>query len=244
MKPVSCPASYTDANVPLKVVEAVKALLGVRITTSNDLCLIESGLRPLSAIVKTRQRKFFQKMLEARSDMTDDPFMHVFGITGEMNTVMWRYIEGINGENDFVLEEIAEIKDSVTNQPPSATKFRTYLAMNPTLETHPLYTSNSPTLPDYLRINFTRYRLSSHRLRVEVGRWSRTPHDQRLCPCGIGVQDEMHVFHCPVVKDIFDSVDKNYASLSDIFADTTVEDLQVLYKVLNKLYETEHQLAE
>ena len=208
--------------------KVVKVLLGVRITTSNDMCMIESGLRPFSAIVKTRQRKFFQRMLDARSDMTDDPFMHVFGITREMNTV----------------KEIAEIKDSVMNQPPSATKFRTYLAMNPTLETHPLYTANSPTLQDYLRINFTRYRLSSHRLRVEVGRWSRTPHDQRLCPCGIGVQDEMHVFHCPVVKDIFDSVDKNYASLSDIFVDTTVEDLQVLYKVLNKLYETEHQLAE
>ena len=116
--------------------------------------------------------------------------------------------------------------------------------MNPTLETHPLYTSNSPTLPDYLRINFTRYRLSSHQLRVEVGRWSRTPHDQRLCSCGNGVQDEMHIFHCPIVKYIFDSVDKNYASLSDIFVDTTAEDLQVLYKVLDKLYETEHQLAE
>ena len=47
-------------NVPLKMVEimymkAVKALLGVRITTPNDLCLIEGGLRPLSAIVKSRQ---------------------------------------------------------------------------------------------------------------------------------------------------------------------------------------------
>ena len=49
-------------NVPLKMVEtmymkAVKALLGVRITTPNDLCLIEAGLRPLRAIVKTRQKK-------------------------------------------------------------------------------------------------------------------------------------------------------------------------------------------
>ena len=46
-------------NTPLKMVEtmymkAVKALLGVRITTPNELCLIEAGIRPLTTIVKSR----------------------------------------------------------------------------------------------------------------------------------------------------------------------------------------------
>ena len=239
-------------NVPLKMVEAmymkaVKALLGVRITTPNDLCLVEAGLRPLSGIVKSRQKKFFSKMLEARSDMTDDPFIHVFGITQEMNSVMWRYIETItnSGDIDFIADELSVIKESIVNHPPSASKFTTYQTLNPTLEVHPLYSTKSPTLPDYLRINFTRYRLSSHRLRVEVGRWSHTPRDQRLCSCGTGVQDEMHIFQCPNVRDILESADKQYNSPSDIFDDTTVKDLQVLYKVLDKLYESdEQQLAE
>ena len=235
-------------NVPLKMVEAmymkaVKALLGVRITTPNDLCLVEAGLRPLSGIVKSRQKKFFSKMLEARSNMTDDPFIHVFGITQEMNSVMWRYIETItnSGDTDFIADELSVIKESIVNHPPSASKFTTYQTLNPTLEVHPLYSTKSPTLPDYLRINFTRYRLSSHRLRVEVGRWSHTPRDQRLCSCGTGVQDEMHIFQCPNVRDILESTDKQYNSPSDIFDDTTVEDLQVLYKVLDKLCESDKQ---
>ena len=238
-------------NVPLKLVEtmymkAVKALLGVRITTPNDLCLVEAGLRPLSAIVKSRQKKFFAKMLEARSDMTDDPFMHVFGITREMNRVMWRYIEGIteSGDTDFVASELSEIRESIMSQPPSASKFVTYRTLNPNLEVHPLYSSKAPILPDYQRINFTRYRLSSHRLRIEVGRWSHTPRDLRVCPCGTGVQDEFHIFHCLKVRDIFESAHRDYNSPADLFDDTTVEDLRVLNKVLDKLCETDEQVAD
>ena len=45
--------------------------------------------------------------------------------------------------------------------------------------------------------------------------------------------------------DIFEYADKGYNSLSDIFDNTTVQDLQVLYKVLDKLCGCdEQQLAE
>ena len=175
-------------NVPLKMVEAmymkaVKALLGVRITTPNDLCLVEAGLRPLSGIVKSRQQKFFLKMLETRSDMSDDPFIHAFGITREMNSVMWRYIETItsSGDTDFIADEVSKIKESIMDQPPTASKFRTYQTLNPTLEVHPLYSTKSPTIPDYLRINFTRYRLSSHRLKIEIGLWRHTHSVTNAC---------------------------------------------------------------
>ena len=233
-------------NVPLKMVEtmymkAVKALLGVRITTPNDLCLIEAGLRPLTAIVKTRQNKFFAKMLEARADMTDDPFMHAFGITRDMNKTMWTYIESVMHGDDFVADEIAQIKENIETQPTSATKFQTYRVLNPTLETHPLYSNAAPTIPDYLRISFTRYRVSSHRLRVEVGRWSRTPPEERVCSCGTGIQNELHIFQCPLVDELFKSSSKSYSAPADLFEDTKVEDLEILHKVLNKLYEKDEQ---
>ena len=159
---------------------------------------------------------------------------------------VWRYIEGItnSGDTDFVVNELSEIRESIMNQAPSASKFVTYWTSNPTLDVHPLYSTKSPTLPDYLRINFTRYRLSSHRLRIEIGRWSRTPREQRVCPCGTGTQDKIHIFHCPKVRDIFESADKEYDSPLDIFNDVTVEDLQVLYKVLDKLCETDEQIAD
>ena len=234
-------------NVPLKMAEsmymkAVKALLGVRITTPNDLCLIESGLKPLKSIVQKRQKKFFEKMLDARSDMNDDPFMHAFGVTKDMNKTMWTYIESVMDLDDAAIENgLSDVKVSIQNQPLTATKFHTYQTLNPTLDVHPLYTASAPTIPDYLRIEFTRYRLSSHRLRVEIGRWSRTPPEERVCSCGTGIQNESHIFECPLVEELFQTSDKSYSSPADLFRDTNIEDLKILYKVLNKLYETDEQ---
>ena len=57
-------------------------------------------------------------------------------------------------------------------------------------------------LPEHLRISFSRLRLGSHRLRIETGRWSRLPREDRKCPCG-GVQDECHaVLECPLTSDL------------------------------------------
>ena len=100
-----------------------------------------------------------------------------------------------------------------------------------------------PYIPDYLRITFTRFRLSSHRLRVEVGRWSRTPREERVCACGTGVQDEFHLFQCPRVRHLLSTPDKKYASPSDIFDSTTIEDVHVLHNALNKMYEEPEQFA-
>ena len=231
-------------HVSLKAVEvfymkAVKALLGVRITTPNNLCLIEAGLRPLSAIVKSRQKKFFTKMMEARSDMQDDPLMHVLNITHDLNKPMWNYIEKLMDTDDFVAYELSNIKELIKNQPPTATKFHTYRTMNPNLITHPLYTTTTPNIPDYLRINFTRFRLSSHRLRIEMGRWSRTPQEERVCSCGTGIQNEEHIFQCPLVKDILNASGKQYTTLADMFDNTDLDDLHLLHRMLDKLYETD-----
>ena len=122
--------------------------------------------------------------------------MHAIGIAREHNKPVWSYVESVLSGDNFVEEELSNIKEAIQSAPASATKSHTYLSLNPTLEVHPLYTDCNRTVPDYLRISFTRFRMSSHMLRVETGRWSRTPRDQRLCQCGLGVQNEPHVFVC------------------------------------------------
>ena len=42
--------------------KAIRALLGVRATVPADLCLVEGGLKPLESLVKTRQKKFLEKI--------------------------------------------------------------------------------------------------------------------------------------------------------------------------------------
>ena len=75
-------------------------------------------------------------------------------------------------------------------------KTRTYKEINPELTVHKVYTST-----DYInereRLSFTRFRLSSHHLKIETGRWARIDREDRICCCGNGIQDEKHVlFNC------------------------------------------------
>ena len=66
-----------------------------------------------------------------------------------------------------------------------------------------IYKNCDEVVDDYLRIAFTRFRTSSHRLRVETGRWSRLPRERRLCKCGAGIQTEQHVLiDCELAEPI------------------------------------------
>ena len=81
-----------------------------------------------------------------------------------------------------------------------------YKMVNPSLSVHNVYKrGGNEYVPEYLRVSFTRLRLSSHRLRIETGRWSRIPRENRLCACGVihNIQDEAHVIQvCPNVGHI------------------------------------------
>ena len=88
---------------------------------------------------------------------------------------------------------LIEIIEQVRTQD-LGTKFGNYRErLNPDLSVHGMYSSRR-YIPDCLRTSFSRVRLMSHSLKVETGRWSRTPREQRLCDrCDAGaVQDEEH----------------------------------------------------
>ena len=75
-------------------------------------------------------------------------------------------------------------------------KFNIYLKLNPNLEPSPLLTSLHPAATD-----ITRFRLGSHKLPIETGRWNRTPREQRFCTACNVLGDEEHVlFNCSLVN--------------------------------------------
>ena len=150
---------------------------------------------------------------------------------------MQTYIDSVVNGEDFVSEDIERMKSDVINAHDNATKLKTYLALNPQLTVHELYSPKGSTVADYLRITFSRFRLSSHRLRVEIGRWSRTPRTERTCSCGLGIQDEEHIFVCPRVKIVFETLQKQCSSPADLFNETSVEDLRALHQALELIYE-------
>ena len=194
--------NYASSDVAKMYIKGIKSLLGVRSQTSNDVCLLESGYPAFDALVKSRQKSFIQNKIDERSNMTDDPLMFALTTTRQQNPKMKTYIETLLSCEDILTKDKSDRVARV--QSSTRTKLITYSSINnASFEVHPIYKTGHETVDDYLRITFTRFRTSSHRLKIETGRWSRIERERRVCQCGGGVQTEEHVLlHCDLVRNI------------------------------------------
>ena len=171
-------------------IKSLRDLLGVRITTCTELVYLESGEPSASALIKSKQIKYLQK-LQSRNDFNDSYLCKVIDKAINVQSPMGKYIQQLRQiEQGPVISEREQLKIKVRNQLYS-TRRQTYQEINPDLESPDLYKKSSDFVPEHYRIAFTRLRLGSHRLKVETGRWSRIPRERRLCPCG-QIQDESH----------------------------------------------------
>jgi hypothetical protein len=75
-------------------------------------------------------------------------------------------------------------------------KYQIYTEINPELKKSPFINNPNPTCVDVIR-----FRVGSHLLPIETGRWARTPRENRLCTaCGV-LGDELHaIYHCGEVN--------------------------------------------
>ena len=133
----------------------------------------------------------------------EEPFHYVFDLCKRNNTPGYKLLMGCLGEQNIGLT-LDNFRTLIEDKPVSATKYVTYrLKLNRGLLDHRIY-KGEQYIPDYKRQAFTRLRLMSHNLKVELGRWSRIPRNARLYVCiGDQVQDEEHVLlHCPLTRHI------------------------------------------
>ena len=108
---------------------------------------------------------------------------------------------------------------------------------NPNLTVHDLYLKKHVVFEAH-RIAFTRFRVSSHSLAVETGRWNRRgrgrlPMEERLCSCG-EVQSEVHVVNiCPLSQHIRSCY--GFTCIDDLMSGRfTNEDVcKIIYKILS-----------
>jgi hypothetical protein len=228
--------SWLDVNCRVMdsiYMSAIKALLCVKVSTPNICCLAELGLPPLHIVVKQKQSNFLRKIMSERSDLSDDPLMFCIELTRSGNPRMSRYIESVICQEDFVLAATQSINNDICAS--QKTKCLSYHTVNPHITVHDVY-KGELLIPERFRIAFTRLRLSSHRLRIETGRWSRLARDRRLCVCG-HVQDEKHVVEqCPLTQQLRVEYGRP-VNFPDFFMYAkNVEDFKYLHDVL-KVYE-------
>ena len=181
---------------------AVKMVLGVKSSCSNEMVLLESGYPSLLSLIKEKQFKFFRKLISSRSHMSDDPFMHMLRVARLSDTPAARYIDNVLGSTtaSFTSQSIEEMKAQIRCK--AGSKFIMYRELNPDLSKHPLYYCND--IIESHRIAFSRFRVGSHRLRIETGRWSRLPRESRTCSCDErSIQDEVHIIvNCSLLEEL------------------------------------------
>lgn len=72
---------------------------------------------------------------------------------------------------------------------------------------------------EFERKLITRFRTGSHSLNIELGRYSNTARENRLCSCGNGIQTVWHIFKdCPLTEELH----SNHANLKEIFEDYNI----------------------
>ena len=180
----------------------VKDMLGVRPQTYTSAIIVETGICEPKALIHARQKRFLSK-LRASSHYQGSPVQQAICMAVEARCPMGRhickYLDALQQPPD--LDNIKYHKNLILNNPSS--KPATYMAINPTLSVHPMYCAMDACERE--RISASRLRLGSHHLKIETGRWSRIPRDNRLCPCG-AVQDESHaMLSCPFTQNVRDT---------------------------------------
>lgn len=177
-------------------VRTLKELLSVRQQTCTDLVYVELAMGNAKSVIQHRQITFLKK-----KKLVPGFELSLLGKTiakaQYLKSPMGKYITQLLAKADPVVQDLQTRQQSVIES--ESSRRTSYVELNPELQKHEVYSSS---LPEHHRIAFTRFRLSSHRLAYEMGRWSRTPASDRLCVCG-STQSSSHVLiDCPTTNTL------------------------------------------
>lgn len=168
---------------------ALKSILGVRNNIGTPLIHIDTGIPPIDNLIYSRQLKFWLKVKNNISLNPDSPYSKIYKIALDQNIPFIKHYEDlyIKYSNPFICNsEISKInmdnlklKVSADNDVNSPS--HTYRLINPSLSACNIY--SNAYLPEHERILLSKYRLGSHYLPIETGRWTKpkTPQHLRLC---------------------------------------------------------------
>ena len=209
-------------------ISSLRDLLGVRTTVCSDVVYLETGIPSAIAHIKQKQIRFLNK-LKAWPDYNNSYLQKIISKAIEVQSPMGKYMQMLDQiRQDPVDNEIKNLQRKI-NENMESSRRMTYKELNPDLVSPTVYHSRLHLI-EHHRIAYTRFRLGSHRFKIETGRWSRIPRERRLCPCG-EVQDEAHVLqYCPLLRDIR----RSFSEMDYSAPDTVMkhEDIYLLSKYL------------
>ena len=177
----------------------LRRTLNVRNNTPALTLYIESGFLPLKALIHARQFKFFKRYRD-RALETDSPRTVLFAkLLDEPTSYLQHYLDlhANNVDAQQIYKKAAEDMKAklVSMAENDQYKYKIYMDMNPHLQRSPFISNLHALSGDIIR-----FRLGSHVLPIETGRWSRTARIDRLCQRCDELGDERHaLFSCTAV---------------------------------------------
>ena len=173
----------------------IRTALRVRTNTPKLLLYVESGLLPIKALIEARQYKFFTRFQKSL-DPDADRFIVFNKLVQNPSRYLKHYLTlhaKYSCHRDIYRSYINDVKSNIRKQASKSsggTRYKTYISINPNLEETPFIQCMHPFSADIVR-----FRLGSHSLPIEKGRWSRLEREDRLCNvCGV-VGDEHHIIY-------------------------------------------------
>ena len=206
--------------------KAVKICTKMKWNTPNEIVYIESGCNPFKSEIYKRQFKFWQKIKDEIVCNPDSPIVKLYEMAIQQKLpFISHYINLHNTYSSadecyqfYLNDDMNQMRSDLVEraQRDNVGSRGTYLLLNPKLLTPEYY--NVYRLCEIDGIMLTKYRSGSHYLNVQKGRCINTRRNDRLCPCGLGVQDISHIlFTCILTSDIRQSFTHN--NLVDFFND-------------------------
>lgn len=198
----ACETWFCDTFSELEsmYMKIIKILLAVRRTSCNEICLIEAGMLPLKNLIESKRDKYIKHKFD--NIVNQSPLQKAYQLANSVQTKSSKMINAIINRNITSPETyMGKLADSIKRNNTSSKRI-TYVEMNPSLSHHNIYKNEN--IAEYLRISFTRFRVSSHDLNIEKGRWTKIPKEDRKCICELNeIQTEMHVLlQCPLTFHI------------------------------------------
>lgn len=166
--------------------------------------------------------------------MNDDPLIIVMNKVLETNISSSRLIREFVTQYVGSLEQQRQIMVNILRENDSSRRL-IYKSMNPDFLISDLYSSRKSE-NEVHRMSFTRFRVGSHNLACEMGRWNlqgrgRLLSHERLCRCGF-IQSERHVVEeCSLTDHLRRAY--GFATVGNLFE--YVMSIDITCKIIDKI---------
>ena len=173
----------------------LKMILQVKPSTPNELLYVELGRCDVMCRIKQRQKRFFERCKQLTDE--DAILSRIMNLCTHLD--FYKYYESLADNLDQI--NLNEMKSSINNA--TTTYCMRYKEICGMSYNDCIYGQD---LREDKRIIITKWRLSSHNLKIETGRYTKPPtaRDERVCSeCTSVVEDEHHVvFQCPLYRNV------------------------------------------